>query len=345
MNAGGSGPQAPRPVTTGPADLDPGRFAVEECRSRGFAQRFVRAGVGGVPLLAVHGWPESKRIWWRVIEPLAAVGFEVIVPDLRGFGDSEVGPPGDDHGDIATHSRDLHGLLAHLGHERAVLAAGDLGGPIIQDMAARFPDLAERMVVFNTVVIPPPGSPRLAPRVIESSDYFTWQATEADTLAAEHTTPESRRRYISTFYTSRSWAHPGAFVDEHRGGPGRFVTGPTVDFHTEPFGDPDVFRASLRPYEMAAHPELMTEVPLMSVNADVEVLILHGASDIVVGPDFDRAAALVYPHHVGPFRLRDCGHFVPWEAPDPFTSAVRAFCRDLLGSATTAGPRWNRTAE
>ena len=41
------------------------------------------------PLLLVHGYPETKRIWWRNIAPLAAAGFEVIAPDLRGYGDSD----------------------------------------------------------------------------------------------------------------------------------------------------------------------------------------------------------------------------------------------------------------
>lgn len=314
-------------------DIDPGRFPIQECRVRGFAQRYVRVGEGGVPLLAVHGWPESKRIWWRVLEPLAEAGFDVIAPDLRGFGDSEVGPPGDDRGDIAAHSRDLQALLAELGLERAVLAAGDLGGPVIQDMAVRFPGLALRMVVFNTVVFPPPVSPPIEGPPREAADYFGWQATEADALAAELASPEARRRYISTFYTSRHWAHPGAFLageDDQVGVTRGAVGGETIAFHTEPFGDAATFRASIRPYEMAAHPERMVEAPLLGPNPDVEVLILYGTSDAVIGPDFDRAAAAVYPHHVGPFRLRDCGHFVPWEAPGPFISGVRSFCRDLL---------------
>ena len=50
-----------------------------------------REGVGGAPLLLAHGWPETKRIWARNVEPLARAGFEVIVPDLRGFGDSSTG--------------------------------------------------------------------------------------------------------------------------------------------------------------------------------------------------------------------------------------------------------------
>ena len=74
------------------ADIDPTRFEVHRYDGRGFSQAYVREGAGGVPLLCVHGWPESKRIWWRVIEPLAAAGFDVIVPDLRGFGDSDARP-------------------------------------------------------------------------------------------------------------------------------------------------------------------------------------------------------------------------------------------------------------
>src|SRR5687768_694253 len=90
-------------------ELDPARFEIHRFAGRGFDQAYVREGIGGVPLLLVHGWPETKRIWWRAIEPLAAAGFDVIVPDLRGFGDSEVGPDG--FHDVAAHVRDLRALL------------------------------------------------------------------------------------------------------------------------------------------------------------------------------------------------------------------------------------------
>ena len=40
----------------------------------------------GSPVLLVHGWPETSRIWWRNIGVLADAGFEVIAPDLRGLG-------------------------------------------------------------------------------------------------------------------------------------------------------------------------------------------------------------------------------------------------------------------
>ena len=46
-------------------------FTVKATTTRGFSQAFVHEGVGGKPMLLVHGWPETKRIWWRNIEPLA----------------------------------------------------------------------------------------------------------------------------------------------------------------------------------------------------------------------------------------------------------------------------------
>src|SRR4051812_43998441 len=70
--------------------------------------RLTPARPPGYPLLLVHGWPETKRIWIRNVEPLAAAGFEVIVPDLRGFGDSGLAPDG--HYDLAAHARDMHAL-------------------------------------------------------------------------------------------------------------------------------------------------------------------------------------------------------------------------------------------
>ena len=128
--------------------IDPNRFTVHTASPRGFGQAYVREGAGGVPLVCVHGWPESKRVFWKVIEPLAAAGFEVIVPDLRGFGDSDVGPDG--FHDVASHSRDLYALVHDtLGHERVVLVGGDLGGPVVQDLALRHPEWVDRMVLLG----------------------------------------------------------------------------------------------------------------------------------------------------------------------------------------------------
>ena len=312
-------------------DLDPDRFEVHHAAPNGVRLAYLREGAGGVPLVCVHGWPETKRIFWRVIAPLADAGFEVIVPDLRGFGDSDVAPDG--FHDVAAHAADLHALVHdHLGHERVVLLGGDLGGPVIQHLALAHPAWVDRMVLFNA---PLPylkeamagiGGTRPAR---ESSDYFVRQGTDPDGLLAELATEGARRRYVATFYTSRFWAHPGAFVAPGEP-PGRWGASAAVDFHVEPFGDAAHLRASFGGYASVFDPAARSGPALLGANDHTPTLVLHGTSDHVIYPAFDRMAAAVFARHVGPFLLRDCGHFVPWEAPHALVSGTTSFCADLL---------------
>ena len=304
-------------------ETDPNRFETRTTRIRGFDQAYIheRSPHGaGVALLCVHGWPESKRIFWKVIEPLAEAGFDVIVPDLRGFGES--GPAPDGLYDTPSHVRDLHALVTQeLGYESVVVLGGDLGGPVVQDMALRYPDLVSRMVLFNSPL--PFDRERMgsiqgtrAPR--EAADYFIRQGTDADALAAELATPEQRRRYIATFYSSRFWAHPGTFDDA------------AVAFHTEPFTAAGVLRASFGAYESVFDPAKRSEPTLMGRNEITPTLVLFGASDHVIYPAFDEMAAEVFAVKVGPYIVRNCGHFVPWEAPEALVSGTIALCSDLL---------------
>ncbi len=307
--------------------IDPNRFEVHRASPRGFEQAYVHERGSGdgnrVALLCVHGWPESKRIFWKVIEPFAAAGFDVIVPDLRGFGDSAAAPDG--RYDTVSHARDLFALVhEHLGYDKVVVLGGDLGGPVIQDMALRYPDLVDRMVLFNSPL--PYDKERMADMVgtrapRESADYFIRQGTDADRLAQELSTAVARRAYISTFYTSRFWAHPGTFSPAE------------VDFHTEPFADADTLRHSFGAYESAFDPAKRPEPTVMGRNDVTPTLVMYGPSDHVIYPSFDRMAAVIFGRHVGPFLLRDCGHFVPWEAPHALVSGTVAFCADLLNRA------------
>jgi len=277
------------------------------------------AGSGRPALLLVHGWPETRRIWARNVDALAAMGFEVIAPDLRGFGDSDVGPDG--YHDVPSHARDLYALCHDaLGHESVVCVAGDLGGPVIQDLSLRFPGFVSRMVLFNSP-LPYDRDAMAGMRTrppIEAADYFIRQGTDAEALAAELSTAAMRQRYIATFYTSRFWAHPGAFTAEE------------VAWHAEPFGDAAKLRASFGGYESAFSESARREPSAMATPNPTETMILFGTSDHVLYPDFDRMATCVFPNRVGPFLLRDCGHFVQWEAAPILNSAIRTFCRDLL---------------
>jgi pimeloyl-ACP methyl ester carboxylesterase len=251
----------------------------------------------------------------------------VIVPDLRGFGDSGLAP--DDRYDVAAHARDCEALVrGELGHERCVVCAGDLGGLIAQDLSLRFEGLVERLVLFNT--IPPflgeeyerAGLDPEMPRVTRAaSDYFRRQAKDADGLAAELDTPAKRRGYVAQMYGPRFWAAPGAFDAD------------ATDFMTAPFGDARRFRSSIANYEYAGGPRTAPEAPRVLERNPTPALVLHGPEDHVIPADFPARMEVAFPQVVGPFTVPGAGHFLMWERPRVLNGAVAAFCLDLLGES------------
>jgi pimeloyl-ACP methyl ester carboxylesterase len=282
-----------------------------------------RAGAGGVPLLLVHGWPETRRIWLRNVEALAAAGFEVIAPDLRGFGDSGLAPDG--FYDLAAHARDLHALVHDvLGHDRCAAAGGDLGGGVIQDLGLRFEGFVVRQVLFNCILPILPEAyeaaglpPAPAPEVRAAADYFVRQGRDAEALAAELDTPERRRRYIASFYGSRFWAVPGAFGADD------------VDLMTEPFADAEHLRASFGNYESALGTRPLSEAPRFFERSPVETVALYGPEDHVIWRDFPERCEVAFERLVGPFVVPRAGHFLQWERAELLNATVTAFLRDL----------------
>lgn len=302
----------------------------------GLTLAYVREGVGGYPLLLLHGYPETKRIWWRTIQPLVAAGYEVIVPDLRGFGDSDLSAA--DVYDIAAYSRDLY-LLAHdvLGHDTVGVVGGDVGGAVAVDLLNRYPGFVDKLTFFDTV---PPmviedylaaGIDLGAMRSIgdgPTGDYRHRQGATPDELAAELDTPAKRRRYIADMYGHRLWASPGTF-------------GPAdVDFMTEPFATDDRIRASWAVYQLA-HGRPMSEPPIMGRKVDVPTMILYGMDDQVVGPDFIHCCEVAFTDRTGPVVLPGAGHFLQWERADLVNPLIIAYFGDLRErrAARLAPPR------
>jgi pimeloyl-ACP methyl ester carboxylesterase len=305
-------------------ELSAEAFPLERAEVRpGVELAYVRAGTDGYPLLLVHGWPETKRIWWRNIAPLAQAGFEVIVPDLRGYGDSGLAPDG--FYDLAAHAHDLHALVSEvLGHERCAAAGGDLGGGVIQDLGLRFAGFIERQLLFNSVLpllgeaYERAGIATAPPReLLMAADYFVRQGREAEALAAELDTPERRRRYIAEFYGHRFWATPGAFSREQ------------VEFMSEPFADAAHLRAGWGNYESALGTRPSSEPPRFFEVSDVPTLALYGADDHVIWKHFPQMCEVAFTELIGPFVVQRAGHFLQWERAELFNRTAAYFLRDL----------------
>ena len=101
-------------------------------------------GGSGPAVVLIHGWPFSWIEWRALLPLLAAHGFTVIAPDLRGSGDSQI-PPG--HWTKREEAGDLHGLLRHLGHDRAFVVGTDVGTMTAHAWAQTHPEDVDRLVL------------------------------------------------------------------------------------------------------------------------------------------------------------------------------------------------------
>ena len=313
-------PRPPQPET--PA---PDAFAIHRAEvSPGLELAYLREGIGGYPLLLVHGYPETKRIWWRNVRPLVAAGYEVIVPDLRGYGDSDLSAT-DDY-DLALYSRDLHTLVRDvLGHASCGLVGGDVGGVVLCDLANRFPGFVDRMVFFNTVApVVPEAADWYAQRGLSmtplddgpTGDYRIRQGRDPEQLLADLDTPARRRQWVRDFYEHRLLASPYSFEEVD------------YDFMVEPFEDARRLAAAWAPYQLA-YDRPMSEAPLLAQPVLVETLILYGPDDQVVPADFPKRCEIAFPNRVGPLVIPECGHFLQWERADVLNGVCRHFFSDL----------------
>jgi pimeloyl-ACP methyl ester carboxylesterase len=101
---------------------------------------------GGPPVVLVHGWLSSSRIWRRLVERLAQ-RFTVYTLDLAGFGDSD--KPISGYG-IRYGSRLLYAFCAHFGLSRVAVIGHDVGGTMAVKLAADHPDVVARLILVAT---------------------------------------------------------------------------------------------------------------------------------------------------------------------------------------------------
>jgi pimeloyl-ACP methyl ester carboxylesterase len=101
----------------------------------------------GPSVLCVHTAGQSGVQWRYTIEPLAALGYHVVVPDLPGHGRSEPAPDGPVE-DLAHYTDWCEELIEHLGLDRPYAVGCSIGGKIVLDLATRLGDRLSGAVVL-----------------------------------------------------------------------------------------------------------------------------------------------------------------------------------------------------
>lgn len=108
----------------------------------------------GPPVLLLHGWPHTWRLWEHVM-PLLARDHRVIAPDLRGAGASTRAADGYD---LHTLADDAAALLDVLGEPQAAVVGTDAGAPPAFMLAMRDPGRVRKLVLVESLLGALPGA-------------------------------------------------------------------------------------------------------------------------------------------------------------------------------------------
>lgn len=112
----------------------------------------VLIGGTGAPVLLLHGYPQT-HVMWHKIAPRLAKDFSVVIPDLRGYGDSSKPPDGDNHFGYSKRAtaQDQVEVMDHLGFKQFAVVGHDRGGRVGHRMALDHAERVTRLAVLDIV--------------------------------------------------------------------------------------------------------------------------------------------------------------------------------------------------
>ncbi|MFC4456145.1 alpha/beta hydrolase [Deinococcus sonorensis] len=256
---------------------------------------YVQAGPEDGPLVVLlHGFPEFWYSWRHQLPALAAAGFRVVAPDLRGYNRSEK-PPGVAAYRLRQLVADVRALIVHLGSPTAALVGHDWGGVIAWAAAMRHPEVVSRLAILNA---PHPGAYRRELRRNPAQWRRSWYVLAVQLPVVPDALGRLLRVRIGALLR-RSSVRPDAFTDED------------VRAYIHALGQPGALTASLNYYRALLR--FPGDMPLMPIPA--RTLVIWGAQDVALVPQLSEGLDRWVPH-VQVERLPQASHWVQHDAPE-----------------------------
>lgn len=278
-----------------------------------------RKGGAGPALLLLHGYPQNHVIW-RHMAPTLAKTHTVVVPDLRGYGDSDCPPSDADHRAYSKRfmAADMAGLMTQLGFERFAIVSHDRGARVGYRLSL---DHAARVRGFVSLDVVPTGAMWATWGKDAGMGGFHWTFLAQPAPLPERMIGADPDGWLE--WLLRSWAAPGYQFDAD-----------AMAEYKRHYRKPDVIRGTCEDYRAGATCDDADDTADRDAGRKLAcpVLCLWGAARAKGGPK-SKSPLDVWRQwcaaEVSGAGLTESGHFIPEEAPDaalahivPFLAAI-----------------------
>ncbi len=292
--------------------FDPSGWTHGYATTNGIQLHYVSQGEGPLILL-LHGFPEHWYSWRHQIGPLAAAGFRVVAPDLRGYNLSDKPRGGYD---IKTLTKDVRCLIRALGERTATVVGHDWGGIIALQFPIDYPRACERLIVMNAPLV---RSWYWSRRNYPNNTYALWMQVPG--LAEQRgwtDIDETTRRIFSGVA-----ANSDAFTDED------------IEIFAEALKQPKALSSAMKYYRSIYWPNWFLTWADRNERIQCPTQFIWGRDDPAVRLPFMQEAA----NQVDDLQtvlIDDAGHWVQQERPAEVTAAMLDF---LALSGVEAAPQ------
>ncbi|MBT5266085.1 MAG: alpha/beta hydrolase [Rhodospirillaceae bacterium] len=257
-------------------------------------------GGDGPPVLLLHGYPETHVMWHKMAATLAE-RYTVVATDLRGYGDSDKPPSGEDHSGYSKRAmaQDQVEVMRALGFDRFSVVGHDRGARVGHRLARDHRDAVERLAVLDVC---PTLHMYMSTDMDFATAYYHWFF-----LIQPFDFPERMIGADPEFYLRRKFK----FIANAE----TAITDEAWAEYIRCFSDPATIHATCEDYRAAATIDLEHDRADFDQGMSVPVLALWGKLG-VIERSYD-PLAVWREHTSGPVTGKSlpCGHFIPEEAP------------------------------
>ena len=269
-------------------------------------------GGSGPPVLLMHGNPFT-HLSWHKIAPRLAQEFTVVATDLRGYGDSEKPPGGDDHSGYSFRAmaQDQVEVMAALGFSRFMAAGHDRGARVLHRMCLDHPDAVVRAAIMD----------------IMPQHWLFNNVTQQWATYAYHwffmiqpaPMPETLMSADPDFYITKKLSKTAKGLS--------FFGKEALEEYKRCFRDPATVHAMCEDYRATASVDLAMDTVDFAAGKKVNCpsLILWGATGAVGRIHKPAEIWPKYATDVVGAKALPCGHYLSEEAPEETYAELRGF--------------------